>query len=172
MAQMLQKIDRPSRSGSRGPNGTRARMKLFLREYERQFGNVSITCANVHISRQTFYRWSDPASNNHLHKWFRNRLASIRPLERLLDAADTVLFYRMVEKNDLKAAIFVLQKHGSDRGWSLSPPALRKEETSSAQRSVEYLRKVISQRALSSGVSFEEELGNILKLADSSPRRG
>jgi hypothetical protein len=66
-------------------------MKNFLRFFEETGGNVSVSCKQTGITRRTFYRWSDPRSAHRSHQYFQKRLARVRPIDVLLDAAELTI---------------------------------------------------------------------------------
>jgi hypothetical protein len=113
-------------------------MKKFLKVFEETAGNVSATCKQTGITRRTFYRWSDPRSSHRLHRLFQKRLARIRPIDVLLDAAELTIAQKIAQ-GDLKASMFVINKLGHRRGWTERPEALgaaQNEAGHSAQTAV------------------------------------
>lgn len=87
---------------------------LFIAAYERFCGNITEACKYAGIKRLTFYRWWN--SETPINAEFRKRIEALRPIERQLDRAESVLNTH-VENGSLKAAIYVLNKRGADRGY-------------------------------------------------------
>lgn len=91
------------------------RMNAFIREYERQGGNISITCLNTGVSRQSYYRWMTGTAR--VHKRFQRKIAKVKPKRILLDSAHAVVMNKLND-NDLTAAIFTLRTQGRHEGWN------------------------------------------------------
>lgn len=93
-------------------SGTRA---AFIKAFERNFGNISLSCREVGIDRKTYYRWI--ASDTPINVKFRQKLERVRPEDHhidMLEAAHTEL----VRKLDPAAVIFGLKTKGRKRGWN------------------------------------------------------
>lgn len=126
--QTLQRIKRDTSFGApptvRRPRGsTIVRMNDFLRKYAETAGNISATCRQTNISRETFYRWTKPSATLHIYKRFQARLARIKPIDVLLDAAEHTIAQR-IAAGDLTASMFVINKLGHRRGWTERPDLL------------------------------------------------
>jgi len=84
------------------------RQKEFLVALDLKLGNISKTCEEFGISRQTIYIWSEKYED------FRLELEEVR--EKLLDAAEA-LYRNAVLNGDLEAAKFILRTIGRKRGY-------------------------------------------------------
>jgi transposase-like protein len=97
-------------------------MNLFIREYERQGGNISATCHAVGISRRAYYRWIN--GTRPVHRQFQKKIARVNPRELLVDVAESVLMHHLTVEKDLTAAIFTAKTQGRHRGWSERPEVI------------------------------------------------
>lgn len=133
------------------------RMNAFIREYERQCGNISATCMATGVTRGTYYAWMKGEAS--CHKRFQRKILKTLPRERLKDAAESVILHHL-SRNDLTAAIFTAKTIAADRGWSDRPHIIVPQALQNAQvdESLQTLKKLITQRANEKGVAFEDEL--------------
>jgi len=79
-----------------------------LTSYEKSFGNISVTCKTVGISRETFYRWlkEDPK--------FKAKIEEVD--ESNIDFAETTLLKNIREGKET-SLIFYLKTKGKKRGY-------------------------------------------------------
>ena len=88
---------------------THKKKKAFLEIYEKTFGNISASCKQTNISRQTFYDWKKK------DELFAERESEIK--EGLLDFAETQL-YSAIRNGRTAELIFFLKTKGRERGYS------------------------------------------------------
>jgi hypothetical protein len=91
-------------------DSTRLKKESFLKAFIKTFGNITISCESLGISRQTYYDWKkdDPA--------FAKALAEVEPDERFLDSAELALNKKIMD-GDTTAIIFALKTKGKKRGY-------------------------------------------------------
>ncbi len=98
------------------PNNESVRVKMTkakrkqaaLLAYEKTMGNISATCKEVGISRETFYRWMRE------DKKFETKVSEIG--EANIDFAETVLLKNIREGKET-SLIFYLKTKGRERGY-------------------------------------------------------
>lgn len=98
------------------PNNDSVRVKMTkakrkqaaLLAYEKTMGNISATCKEVGISRETFYRWMRE------DKKFETKVSEIG--EANIDFAETVLLKNIREGKET-SLIFYLKTKGRERGY-------------------------------------------------------
>lgn len=155
---------------SKGPPGAKEehtagsemgrKQALFLQAWELTCGNVSAACKMAGISRTAYYRWL--ASHSQQCRQFRLDLAELRPAERLKDAAESVIMHHL-ERNDLKAAMFVLKERGGERGWNGSQASAKPEEpVDQLGEDMKPLLDKINQRARSADMTFPQAVAEFL----------
>lgn len=99
----------------KAPNDS-ARVKMTVREkkkialgfYEKTMGNISATCREMGISRETFYRWC------RTDKKFSKAVDDI--LESNIDFAESMLLKNIREGKET-SLIFFLKTKGKNRGY-------------------------------------------------------
>lgn len=84
--------------------------KAVIDIFPKVFGNVTQTCKQVDISRQTFYNWLENDED------FRKEIESIEPEEIFVDFAENALVKR-IDEGDTTAIIFSLKTKGKNRGY-------------------------------------------------------
>lgn len=84
------------------------RKQAALLAYEKTMGNISATCKEVGISRETFYRWMRE------DKKFETKVSEIG--EANIDFAETVLLKNIREGKET-SLIFYLKTKGRERGY-------------------------------------------------------
>lgn len=98
------------------PNNESVRVKMTkakrkqaaLLAYEKTMGNISATCKEVGISRETFYRWMRE------DKKFETKVSEVG--EANIDFAETVLLKNIREGKET-SLIFYLKTKGRERGY-------------------------------------------------------
>ncbi len=88
---------------------TREKKKMFLKILEKTAGNISASCKQVGINRQTYYNWLNK------DKKFKQEVDSIQ--EGLIDFAESMLM-KKIKDGDTTSLIFFLKTKGKHRGWS------------------------------------------------------
>lgn len=141
-----------SNQGRHNLSGLRLR---FVKAYERNLGNVSVTCHEIGIQRITFYRWMK--STTKVNVKFQQRLAAVQPEERHADALEFA-HTQLVNKGDVTAVIFGLKAKGRHRGWNEKEPFSLLPAADVDAEKIEKIRAAITSRAMSRGVPFDEEL--------------
>lgn len=84
------------------------RKQAALLAYEKTMGNISATCKEVGISRETFYRWMRE------DKKFETKVSEVG--EANIDFAETVLLKNIREGKET-SLIFYLKTKGRERGY-------------------------------------------------------
>ena len=79
----------------------------FLYVLAREF-NISTACTIVGIDRATVLEWQN------INPVFRRKMEECK--EKLLDGAEKTMF-QLAAKGDFKAAKYILDSHGRERGW-------------------------------------------------------
>jgi len=82
----------------------------FLKAYQKSFGNITIACKSLDISRQAFYKWKNTDST------FVKELEEIEPGEVFVDFCENALA-KKIESGDTTAIIFALKTQGKKRGY-------------------------------------------------------
>jgi hypothetical protein len=87
---------------------TGLKKKIFLAAYDKSLGNVSGSCLQVGIHRQTFYDWmnKDPA--------FKNKVEETN--EKQIDFVESQLL-KNIQSADTTSIIFFLKTKGKARGY-------------------------------------------------------
>lgn len=91
-------------------NKAEIKKKAFLEAFEKTFGNVSMSCKAVGMSRTQFYRYMKNDAG------FKEEIDSIEPNELLVDFAENALMKR-ISSGDTTAIIFTLKTKGKKRGY-------------------------------------------------------
>ena len=86
-------------------------MNAFVRAFERNCGNISGACAEVGITRRTYYRWASGTTPE--CRRFQKKVFRVYPRERLKDAAHSVVVHHLTQ-NNLTAAMFTLNNLKED----------------------------------------------------------
>lgn len=89
-------------------NNLRERKKATLAFYEKSMGNITATCREIGISRQTFYRWCKNDKN------FNQAVNNVS--EANLDYAESMLLKNIKEGKEV-SLIFFLKTKGKSRGY-------------------------------------------------------
>ncbi len=89
-------------------NNLRERKRATLEIYEKSMGNISYTCKQIGITRQTFYRW---CKND---KQFNEAVNEVP--ETNLDFAESALLKNIKEGKET-SLIFFLKTKGKSRGY-------------------------------------------------------
>lgn len=79
----------------------------FLYVYSREY-NIANACEITGIDRATVFEWQN------ISPVFRKKLEEFK--EKLLDSAEKTMF-QLAAKGDFKAAKYILDSHGRERGW-------------------------------------------------------
>ena len=79
----------------------------FLYVLAREF-NMSTACAIIGIDRATVLEWQN------INPVFRRKMEECK--EKMLDGAEKTMF-QLAAKGDFKAAKYILDCHGRERGW-------------------------------------------------------
>jgi hypothetical protein len=84
------------------------RKRVFLTAYDKTLGNVSASCAQIGINRQTFYDWmnKDPA--------FKKKVEDTN--EKQIDFVESQLL-KNIQSSDTTSIIFFLKTKGKNRGY-------------------------------------------------------
>jgi hypothetical protein len=92
------------------------RVELFLAILESNTGNISKTCDDIGMSRQTYYKWHMAEGDQ--YDILRQRIREIRRgwVDKLLDTAEARLA-ESVEMGEGQNVRFVLTKLGRERGY-------------------------------------------------------
>ena len=123
------------RSENQFRNQTRRRMNRFLRAYEMNGGNVTLSAAQAGVSRRAFYRWAK--GNLPIHHQFRKKLDRIKPDEVIVDRAEAAMMHNLND-NNVVAAIFTLKTKGRSRGWAEQDRSM--QEVSALTKAVDAFR--------------------------------
>ena len=86
----------------------RGKQKNAINILKGKAGNVSLTCEELGISRQTFYRWKDES------KEFKKAVKDVE--EGLIDFVESKLMKNIKEGKET-SMIFFLKTKGKDRGY-------------------------------------------------------
>jgi hypothetical protein len=84
--------------------------KAFVAAFEKSFGNITLSCKAVGISRQTFYNYSDSDPE------FVRALTELEPREALKDFIESALF-KKIREGDPACTIFAAKTIGKERGY-------------------------------------------------------
>lgn len=85
-----------------------AKKQLVIDVMKSNFGNITMACEQVGISRQTFYRWKNECAE------FKDVVENID--EYLVDFAEHSLM-RQIREGNTVATIFYLKTKGKKRGY-------------------------------------------------------
>lgn len=89
--------------------------RLFIKNYERFYGNVTMACHAVGLNRATFYRWLK--SDSPINRKFREKLKNIPNLEeRKKDVIEGALM-GLVEEMHPRVTVFAAETKLQDRGY-------------------------------------------------------
>jgi hypothetical protein len=91
-------------------NKMELKKKSFLDSYRKAFGNISIACKSVEISRGTYYNWKESDAE------FAKALEQVEPDEEFIDFTENAL-YKKIKDGDTTAIIFALKTKGKKRGY-------------------------------------------------------
>lgn len=91
-------------------NKAEIKKKAFLEAFKKTFGNVSMSCEAVGLSRTQFYRYMKNDAE------FKEEIDLIEPNELILDFAENALMKR-IASGDTTAIIFTLKTKGKKRGY-------------------------------------------------------
>lgn len=91
-------------------NKAEIKKKAFLEAFKKTFGNVSMSCEAVGLSRTQFYRYMKNDAE------FKEEIDLIEPNELILDFAENALMKR-IANGDTTAIIFTLKTKGKKRGY-------------------------------------------------------
>ena len=84
----------------------------FIEAYRASLFNISKACADVGVSRSTYYRWRNSDED------FEEKLDVAK--EEKIDFAESALFEK-IKKGDTISIIFFLKTIGKSRGYNESP---------------------------------------------------
>lgn len=84
--------------------------EAFLIAYKKAFGNVTVACEAIGISRQKYYDWLKEEPG------FKETIEAIEPDEILVDFTENALVKR-INAGDTTAIIFTLKTKGKKRGY-------------------------------------------------------
>ena len=87
---------------------TKDKKAKFLIAFENAFGNISMACSAIGITRQTFYLWKNKDDE------FAEKVKAIE--EKNIDLAETALL-RNVREGKETSIIFFLKTKGKERGY-------------------------------------------------------
>jgi hypothetical protein len=91
-------------------DGFSLKKKSFIEAWENSFGNITVACKALKMSRQTFYDWKNE------DEVFKQALKDAEPGEIFLDFAESAL-QNKIRKGDTTAIIFALKTKGKKRGY-------------------------------------------------------
>ena len=90
-------------------NKMELKRKAFLETYKKTYGNISVSCKTIGISRGTYYWWIKDEE-------FKKEIDSIEPDEEFVDFAEFALLNK-IKDGDTTAIIFTLKTKGKKRGY-------------------------------------------------------
>jgi len=82
--------------------------KLFLEAFEKNAGNISLSCKAIGISRKTFYQWLKNDEK------FKEEVEAVE--ESFLDFTESML-KKKIKAGDNTAILFYLKTKGKSRGY-------------------------------------------------------
>ena len=85
-----------------------ANKQTFITQLHKNMGNVSTTCSECKISRQTYYDWMKD------DKEFKSHIENVD--EYILDVAETSL-HDQIKEGNTTATVFFLKTRGRKRGY-------------------------------------------------------
>jgi len=83
--------------------------RSFIDAYKKSFGNVSLACKTIGISRGAYYLWLEDEA-------FKKLINEVEPEEEFVDFAENALQKR-IQSGDTTAIIFALKTKGKKRGY-------------------------------------------------------